>query len=79
MNRSTRMPKLRPRFRRLAVCAASAAVLAPVLVLAGQTSASALPTGASRSASCGAAYQINLQVGGYQFARTQYLACVGQI
>ncbi|GCD95611.1 hypothetical protein [Embleya hyalina] len=79
MNRSTRTPKPGPRWRRLAVCAASAAVLAPVLVLAGQTSASAFPAAPDQGASCGAAYQINLRVGGYQFARTQYLACVGEI
>ncbi|MFE2108860.1 hypothetical protein ACFXAF_23765 [Kitasatospora sp. NPDC059463] len=64
------------RIRRLAAAAAAAAVLAPVLVLATGTQASAYPRPLSKMERCTAAWNVNYWAGGEAFARTQWAACM---
>ncbi|MFJ9446154.1 hypothetical protein ACIRRH_30480 [Kitasatospora sp. NPDC101235] len=61
---------------RLAAAAATAAVPAPVLVLATGTQANAYPRVLSKEEQCTAAYNVNYWVGGASYARTQWYACM---
>lgn len=65
------------KMRRLIVTTVSAAVLAPVFVLAAGTSANATLPQHGRLPQCMKAYDMNYNLGGKAFATAQLRACLG--